>query len=144
MKYFYPHKNYRYPITDQMNLLKIIINDIVEIVNQNNILEDKTLVMWCRGSSGAIIAGILSYLIPNSIIQHVKKPGEHSHSTGRYVKRENTYNIFVDDFIGTGETFYRVQEEMKKYNIVLDAVWLCGPSKYSITEVENGIFMKNL
>ena len=60
MKYYYPRQDYQYPITDQMYLLKIIIDNIVEIVNQNNILEGKTLVMWCRGSSGAIIAGIIS------------------------------------------------------------------------------------
>lgn len=141
MKYYYPRQKYQYPITDQMHLLKIIIDNIVEIVNQNNILEGKTLVMWCRGSSGAIISGILSYIIPNSVIQHVKKPGETSHSMGRYVTHTKTYNVFVDDFIGTGNTFRAVLNEMELYSISLDAVWVCGYEKSPVTHIENGIFM---
>ena len=59
-------------------------------------------------------------------------------------KTENeTYNVFVDDFVASGDTFKAVLDEMKLHNVSLDAVWLCGYEKSPVSHIENGIFMSD-
>ena len=85
--------------------------------------------LWCRGSSGAIIAAIIASYYHNNggsvRICHVKKKGERSHS-GNGCPRQEFRNIIVDDFSESGETvleIHKVQQQMTD-NKFLDAIVL--------------------
>jgi hypothetical protein len=73
----------------------------------------------CRGSSGAIIATIfyseLKREYPESRIwiNHVKKPGESSHSTAISLE-SHTLKVFVDDFVSSGDTVIETWDACKK------------------------------
>lgn len=83
---------------------------------------------WCRGSSGAIIAGVLCYLIPTKThINHIKKQGEESHSKQVHnVIEPNTINIIVDDLVASGKTVKEILVAMSLYYIKPDAVCFTG------------------
>lgn len=69
-------------------------------------LGEKNICLCCRGSSGAIIAGLVVGFLPSDCvctITHIKKPGEDSHRYGLYIP-DNAYIIIIDDFISTGNT----------------------------------------
>lgn len=92
------------------------------------------IVLWCRGSSGAIIAGYLASKFPESHIVHVKKAGESSHGT-RYSDscNGNGFNIIVDDFVSTGATIAEIGNVMKRNNHHVDCVCVAGTvSEYQI------------
>lgn len=87
---------------------------MARIINTN--YKDKTINLFCRGSSGAIIAGIISTKVKNCNIVHIKKEGEESHGESRYSSAG--YNIIVDDFIATGTTVFKIIEDSKNlYNV---------------------------
>lgn len=66
--------------------------------------EEKNICFLVRGSSGAIIAGILASLLERPCrISHFKKEGEDSHSFGNPINIED-YHIITDDFISSGHT----------------------------------------
>jgi hypothetical protein len=90
---------------------------ITEMANSFKTIEefkDKHINLVCTGSSGAIISGIFSTLIPNkTLIHHIKKEGENSHY-GQISKIYEHPIIFIDDFIVEGITINRVYDLMKK------------------------------
>jgi orotate phosphoribosyltransferase-like protein len=77
--------------------------------------------LFCRGSSGAILAGLTAnYLIKagyNVCIEHVKKEGETSHG-GDYVQKisRNYIIVIIDDFISTGSTIRNIYNAMLENN----------------------------
>lgn len=92
---------------------------------------------WCRGSSGAIIAGVLSYLISTKThINHIKKQGEESHSKQVHnVIEPNTVNVIVDDLVASGNTVREILSAMSLYYIKPDALCISG----SLCELFDGI-----
>ena len=89
-----PNIQYNIPIITEMT------NAILNLDLSLNI------ALCCRGSSGAIIAGIMSLTIPNCTILHSKKENEFAHNT-QFISiiNDELFNyIIVDDFAQTGET----------------------------------------
>ncbi len=73
--------------------------------------------LWCRGSSGAIMAALFAASCKYECkICHIKKEGEDSHSFG-YPRFElgTIVNIIIDDFVATGETILAIIEGITKY-----------------------------
>lgn len=67
--------------------------------------------LYCMGSSGIYVATILDLLLPISDIIYVRKMGENGHN--HYHWEKNGYvNVFVDDFIETGNTFRQVYRKV--------------------------------
>jgi len=102
-----------YPVgSEPQNLLRAIdvyAGVILEVVKPGEIVN-----LFCRGSSGAIIAGMLSIKLANVLtiyIKHVKKDGENSHSMGMFFK-PNHINIIVDDFVSSGQTIDAIYEKI--------------------------------
>lgn len=106
-------KSISYPVGAHIAANKKGINDLKRIMKET-IGTKKHITLWCRGSSGAIIAGIISLGFPKSVINHVKKSGESSHSRGHYIIKDHTTNIIIDDFSNTGETLNDIYEDMVK------------------------------
>lgn len=74
-----------------------------------------SLNIWCRGSSGAILASLFAVHIhmPNIKIIHVKKPGENSHSGGYHpYTYGDAINVIIDDFVSSGKTLRHIYSQM--------------------------------
>lgn len=112
-----------------------IILDMVEKLKPE-LSEKKDVILWCRGSSGAIIAGIMATQIKNARISHVKKDGEGSHSATISTTpndRKNTINVMVDDFMNSGETLNAIYTQMKAHKIKVHGLCISGT-----------VYMKNI
>jgi len=77
---------------------------------------NKDINLWCKGSSGSIIAGMMACMLNDReiIINHVKKSGEESHSEYMYSVPPDSINVVVDDFIRSGETIFSIVEHIKR------------------------------
>lgn len=112
------------------------------------LLDDKVDInIWCRGSSGAILSTLLvtklisdKYDVHRIKICHIKKTGESSHSSDfsykPHLRKENSFNIIIDDFISSGNTVNTIYLRMceindEEFNLKVD-VLLVSSSFYSI------------
>lgn len=124
-------KDFGYPIGSNIQINKQSINALKRVMKQT-IGPKKHITLWCRGSSGAIIAGIVSLGFPNSTINHVKKVGESSHSRGQYTLKDNTINIIIDDFSNTGETLNAIYEDIISELDIPTIDYVCVVGRLSI------------
>lgn len=75
----------------------------------------KKINVFCMGSSGAIMAAIFASIVKNVTVIHIKKDGEKSHSEYTDYSRfigEDTTNIIIDDFIGSGDTMRMIYKKI--------------------------------
>jgi len=90
--------------------------------------KDINLNLICRGSSGAIIAGMFVLLLPNHCkIIHIKKEGESSHSN--YFDLDASGKVvIVDDFIISCDTIKSIYNSLiiKYPDIKIDCLCLSG------------------
>ena len=97
-------------ISQMVLLIDTMIKEIKLLYKKN-----QSLNLVCRGSSGAIIAGIILYNLHLDKrivrISHVKKPGEWSHQNHIYLS-STQINIIVDDFMSSGDTLNAIHEAM--------------------------------
>lgn len=74
--------------------------------------------VFCRGSSGAILASLFYAMLPDYeiTIVHIKKDGESSHGD-KVSTRFNSYhiNVIIDDIIATGETMREIWNAIESY-----------------------------
>lgn len=105
-----------YPVGRYINDAISFIDAVVNQIDKDDSFPTQDLAIWCRGSSGAILAALLSqYFCTEGFrevrINHVKKPNEHSHSSNAL--HVGACNIIIDDFIATGETVREIMRCMK-------------------------------
>lgn len=106
--------DFYYPMGPNIMKNLPIINHMVYELKKYYI-SDEHLALWCRGSSGAIIAGIIASLRPNTIVVHIRKSGEDSHSQTQSPPERDYYkNIIVDDFVSSGNTLTEMIMHMNK------------------------------
>lgn len=108
--------DFEYPvgryINENLNAIEDYYLKLSEVL-KNAEFKDKDVTLCCRGSSGAIIAGILaSKLSNNSVkIHHIKKDGEKAHSES-YCDHDSII-VIVDDFISTGFTINEIYNQLE-------------------------------
>lgn len=72
--------------------------------------------IFCRGSSGAILAALFSAFAPyECFINHIKKSGESSHSLTISSFNPKLPAIIIDDFIGSGQTMREIYKQIATY-----------------------------
>ena len=104
-----------YPVGLNMKDAVDYINKVGEVINLP-CSKSTEIAIWCRGSSGAILASLLLVKLTGGLgyssvyIYHVKKPGESSHNIKHVCDSE--YHIVIDDFISSGETIRAIAMEM--------------------------------
>ena len=88
----------------------------------------KTLVFWVRGSSGAMIAAMISGFLRGQecVIHYVRKSGEDSHGGSDYRQMGNAIHVIVDDFMSTGSTIRIIYNELIDCDETLDCLCLSG------------------
>ena len=108
-----------YPIgTDMRGISKYVSNAVIEFQKIYGSRPYNTNV-FCRGSSGAILAALFTSHFPDSAMRivHIKKDGEYSHS-GQVSSGfdSNAINVIIDDFISSGETIRDVYRKALSYS----------------------------
>lgn len=114
-----------YPVGSNISEAIEFIDNAFLSIYINELFKDKDINLWCRGSSGAILAGLLSskFIGMNEYksikIIHVKKSGEsaHGHDISEFNSDTPAYNIIVDDFCATGETINHISTSMKRCGV---------------------------
>lgn len=128
-----------YPVGRYMKDAIDFVDNVIEKIQTEKLFPTgKEYILWCRGSSGSILAALLaSKIVPLPvIIRHVKKPMEDSHSHNKFSTSSNQYNIIIDDFVASGETVRSIALEMAKAGVEeIDCIILSG-SNVDSTYVE--------
>ena len=99
-----------YPVGPNIKVNLPIINNMYRYIKEK--FPEGTITIWCRGSSGAIIAGIISSKLKGRArVAYVSKPNEKRHDKVSAHMYSTGYNIIVDDFVCTGETINKIINE---------------------------------
>lgn len=120
-----------YPVGRAMSITKEIVSEMASNLRKIYPNKSEPLMFLVRGSSGAILAGIITSIMSeyeNIEIIHIKKHGESSHY-GNYYRFDKKYkSIILDDFIESGETvnsiYNSVNEDNK--NLTIDTLCVSG------------------
>lgn len=116
-----------YPVGEHLDNVIIYIENISAELEK--ILDHtKCLNIWCRGSSGAILAALLAsrFIYHSPRILHVKKEGEEAHSTNGSFNHHTSFNhvinIIIDDFVSSGETIRKIYSTARKFVPKIDVL----------------------
>ena len=105
------------------------------------------IVLCCMGSSGALIAGIVCSIIPNTIVYHIKKEGENAHSSNYFSFDFEDYLIIIDDFVSSGDTLRKIKAGIKRISssLTINCIAIGGSigSYSSIEEINPDILICN-
>ena len=109
-----------YPVGPNIKVNLPIINNMYRYIKEK--FPEGTITIWCRGSSGAIIAGIISSKLKGRAqVAYVSKPNEKRHDLVSPYKYSVGYNIIVDDFICTGKTIDDIikKSDREKFDLLI-------------------------
>ena len=142
-----------YPVGTNMTAAMDIAKEMADEIHR--LYTGDIISLWCRGSSGAIMAALVSSYLSHThrvTIEHVKKEGENSHSYGEEKYKEEHRNIIIDDFISSGSTIRHIivgmmaasgrRDSIKCLDSVhVDAILVAGKyhTEHRIVPVENDI-----
>jgi len=119
-----------YPIGSNMVKVKDLVQEYVKGFKQLNLPISKEINLWCKVSSGAILAAIFALHLNNPVkICHIKKAGETSHSVNPEVFSEG-FNIVIDDFVASGETIKSIIAYLKENNFKKDCLIVMDGSMF--------------
>lgn len=118
-----------YPVGEYIAEAIEFVNAVLTVLTKDKTFPTSNIAIWCRGSSGAILASLLSHGLivkgyRNISVNHVKKPNENSHSFNCFLPR--TTNIIIDDFTCTGDTINHIANWMKEYTYSIDYMIFSG------------------
>ena len=104
-----------YPIGSNMDGTTKLINAYIHAFNRIGYGKDNKLNLWCRGSSGAILAAVFCIQCEYECrICHIKKEQEDSHNGNSQPYDIKAINVVIDDFVGSGNTIASIVEHIQK------------------------------
>lgn len=103
----------KYPLGSNIPVLRAVTAEYVNGFEQISLEDGTNINLWCRGSSGAILATAFALALPkyNFKIIHVKKRNESAH----YPHADpfsNGIHVVIDDFISSGDTIRAILEKI--------------------------------
>jgi hypothetical protein len=105
-----------YPLGSNMDGAVKLIEAYVKAFKQIGYGTNKVLNLWCRGSSGAILAGMFAIKHGHECtICHVKKEKEDSHGRGFEPYNDRGINVVIDDFVATGDTLLSIVQRTENF-----------------------------
>ena len=140
----------KYPIGDHITSNLPVINSmataIMDLIHSEYNDRD-TILLICRGSSGAIIAGIVANILLINFAKivrviHIKKENEHAHAT--HIDYElftsTCVNIVIDDFISTGTTIQSIVDKIQGLSKLIQLNILCVSGQGLDSDMINDVF----
>lgn len=111
-----------YPVGSDIQAAKEMVKEWISIFDTLEYSTDVKINLWCRGSSGAILAALFTSMSRyDCIICHIKKDGENSHSTipamHNNMIKGDTINVVIDDFIASGATIKEIIKNISFYRL---------------------------
>jgi len=129
-----------YPVGDNIGAATRMVDEYIEAFHKLNYDGFKTINLWCRGSSGAILAAIFATKCGrNCKIVHVKKPNESSHGISYPIF--NGINVVIDDFVSSGYTITCIIDAISHRGVMenclykLDVLMVC--ENYQLGNIRN-------
>lgn len=106
-----------YPIGKYVMANLVVINHMAAIIQHK--YTNKYINIWCRGSSGSIVAAIIASQLQNITfrIVYVPKENEVKHQIDRPNLDSTTINIIVDDFVASGQTIKSIVEDARYHDV---------------------------
>lgn len=107
-----------YPIGVNMEELLVTVKNMADAIKELYPLHENIkngFNFFVRGSSGAIISGLICSYLSNypTTICHIKKENESSHCGSKFLSyHSKAVNIIIDDFISSGETVNKIYEKV--------------------------------
>lgn len=96
-------------INSAMNYIKIVVRKLKPLIT------GKSVTFWVRGSSGAMLAGMISSKIEGISINYVRKEKEYGHNSSVHTNAD--INIILDDFCRSGNTLNAIKKFMDKHGV---------------------------
>lgn len=137
-----------YPVGNNLDRNGSIIEEMANyiyltILDYYSASYDEPVTLVCRGSSGAIIAGMVayhltSYGMKNVYIYSVKKDGEKTHYREPLHNFYHSILVVVDDFISSGATIEAIQihlDHLFKKHKKIDIVCVSGTVEFAATKL---------
>lgn len=111
-------KELSYPTGRYIEEAIAFIKNLSETIKDLDDFNNKSIKIWCRGSSGAMLASMLSIVLMENnckvFICYVRKDEERSHGYNSFCTNElYNLNIIIDDFIASGETICDIASKMR-------------------------------
>lgn len=106
-----------YPVGVDLKRTISIVKDMAEkIKNLYPVESFPALQFYLRGSSGAILGGIISTMLSDYIVRlnHIKKDKEESHSGSSFDYDRDIPSIILDDLIATASTVNIIEKEVSE------------------------------
>lgn len=115
----------KHPVNTHIIYNLPIINNMCKKIKET--YPNQTVALWCTGSSGVIIAGIIASKLrrKSTMINYIRKEKESAHC-GETITGHGAINIIVDDFIALGGTLNNILNTMKKFNVEPDCLCVSG------------------
>lgn len=106
-----------YPVGRNLVTAKEFAKETAKAFSTISPYHGRNINIFCRGSSGVILATYFSMFVENNCkICHVKKPGEYAHNDELEYDMD-AINIIIDDFISSGETIRQIYKRMVEAGI---------------------------
>ena len=124
-----------YPVSEYIMTNMTTINHMIETLHGflRKHYKRTSVMLLCRGSSGAILAGLTAYYLIEAgytvQIIHIKKDGETSHGKNYVGKIPKNYiTVIIDDIIATGATMKNICKAAtsNNSNLQIDVVCVSG------------------
>ena len=118
--------NVEYPVGEYMRLNKPHMVKLSNAILQT--FPNTNLTLWVRGSSGALLAGVISALATVDVkVVYVYKEEEHSHNVHDFTNPiKDSKNLIVDDFTCTFKTIIKILDYMDDCGVVPDGLCTFG------------------
>lgn len=111
-----------YPVGGNIDAAKRLVEKSAELFLSIKAFKEREVNIFCRGSSGAILATLFAVSIPvYAKIIHIRKEGEIAHS--RTTSFTSSYvSVIIDDFILSGQTMNAIYKEIQYHQKKIDCL----------------------
>lgn len=122
IKHIYKDIHYSYPVHKDLKSLRNSTKILATTIDE--LYPGKIPLIYCRGTSGILIATNLAVHFPDSRIYLIRKPGESTHSDSEiysvYPGSGDTISIIVDDQVSSGDTMQAIYKNLTIHNLYLN------------------------
>lgn len=118
IKHIYKDIHYSYPVHKDLDALRKSTKILATTIDE--LYPGKVPLIYCRGTSGILIATNLAIHFPQARVHFIRKIGESTHSDSEvYISYpvEKSVGIIVDDQISSGDTMNAIYDDLYRQDL---------------------------